>query len=60
MHKFFSALVTGTGQQPTPPPPPHHPTNSVGRVHAEFRVSTLYTVGVVGGGEGDCKVFSKN
>ena len=55
MYMFFSALVTGTNP---PPPPPPHPTNNVGRVHAEFRLSTLYNVGV--GVGRDCKVFSKN
>ena len=44
MHMFFSALVTGTS------PPPPQTTNNVGRVHAEFRGSTLYNVGVGGGG----------
>ena len=46
MHMFFSALVTGTS------PPPPQTTNNVGRVHAEFRGSTLYNVGVGGGGGG--------
>ena len=45
---------TSNWDQP-PSPPPHHPTNNV----AEFRLSTLYNVGV-GGGERLPGFFSKN
>ena len=56
MDMLFSALTV------TSVSPPPTPTNNVERVHAEFRLSTLYNVGGGGGGvgEGDCKVFSKN
>ena len=52
MDMLFSALTV------TSVSPPPTPTNNVERVHAEFRLSTLYNVG--GRGGGDCKVFSKN
>ena len=54
MDMLFSALTV------TSVSPPPHSTNNVERVHAQFRLSTLYNVEGGGGWGGDCKVFSKN